>query len=157
MSNQNPLESVIGVNEASELWGLTPGTVKNYCAEGTIISKKIGKQWIIWADQPNPVVRESRLESVRQSKPQEDAEGALSASEVDSLDEVHEDPAELPEELLESVSYFTELYQESIEWDGAAPEIAAGKVRAVLASYGYAPAVIDAAMVKIQNKGTVEA
>lgn len=41
------LENIIGVNEAAELSGLTPGTVKNYCAIGKYPSKKIGKTWII--------------------------------------------------------------------------------------------------------------
>lgn len=51
---QHVLESVIGVEEAAEKWGLSPGTVKNYCAEGRIIAKKIGKTWVIDANQPNP-------------------------------------------------------------------------------------------------------
>ena len=49
----NPLDHVIGVNEASELWGYTPGTVKNLCAVGKIRAKKIGKHWIIAKNQ-NP-------------------------------------------------------------------------------------------------------
>lgn len=48
------LDKIIGVNEASELWGLSPGYVKNLCAEGKIKSKKIGKTWVILKDQPNP-------------------------------------------------------------------------------------------------------
>lgn len=51
---QHVLESVIGVEEAAEKWGLSPGTVKNYCAEGRVIAKKIGKTWVIDANQPNP-------------------------------------------------------------------------------------------------------
>lgn len=51
---QHVLESVIGVEEAAELWGLSPGTVKNYCAEGRVFAKKIGKTWVIDKDQPNP-------------------------------------------------------------------------------------------------------
>ena len=160
MSIQNPLESVIGVNEASELWGLTPGTVKNYCAEGTIISKKIGKQWIIWADQPNPVRREGRLESVR-AKQQEDAGDDLPASEDASLVEAQEDPEkpapEPPPYVIGDLSYFAELYQECIEWDGATPEVAAEKIRAILKAYGHSDAVVEDAMARIQNEGPVEA
>ena len=44
----------MGVEEASQLWGLSPGTIKNYCAQGKIEAKKIGKTWIILKDQPNP-------------------------------------------------------------------------------------------------------
>lgn len=48
------LDNIIGVEEASKLWGLSPGTIKNYCAEGKIISKKIGKTWVIDKNQENP-------------------------------------------------------------------------------------------------------
>lgn len=41
------LNNIIGVNEASEITGLSPGTVKNYCAEGKIVAKKIGQTWVI--------------------------------------------------------------------------------------------------------------
>lgn len=41
------LDSVIGVNEASEITGLSPGTIKNQCAEGRIEAKKIGQTWVI--------------------------------------------------------------------------------------------------------------
>lgn len=43
----NTLNNVIGVNEAAELTGLTPGTIKNYCADGRISAKKIGQSWVI--------------------------------------------------------------------------------------------------------------
>lgn len=48
------LDNIMGVNEASELWGLSPGTIKNYCAEGRIKAKKIDNRWIIDKNQPNP-------------------------------------------------------------------------------------------------------
>src|SRR5690625_7499301 len=41
------LNNVIGVNEASKITGLSAGTIKNYCAEGKIVSKKIGQTWVI--------------------------------------------------------------------------------------------------------------
>lgn len=41
------MRNVIGVDKASEILGLSPGTVKNKCANGQIPAKKIGKQWII--------------------------------------------------------------------------------------------------------------
>lgn len=49
-----PLSNVIGVEEASELWNLSAGYIKNLCAEGKIICKKIGKTWVIDKNQPNP-------------------------------------------------------------------------------------------------------
>ncbi|WP_158283422.1 helix-turn-helix domain-containing protein [Laceyella sacchari] len=50
----NPLDKVMGVEEAAEKWGYAPGTIKNMCAEGKIQSKKIGKTWVISRCQPNP-------------------------------------------------------------------------------------------------------
>jgi excisionase family DNA binding protein len=41
------LNNIIGVNEAAEILGLSPGTIKNMCATGKIVSKKIGNTWII--------------------------------------------------------------------------------------------------------------
>lgn len=48
------LENIIGVNEAAKLWGLTPGTVKNLCAQGKVIAKKVSGKWVIDKRQPNP-------------------------------------------------------------------------------------------------------
>lgn len=48
------LENIIGVEEAAKLWGLSPGYIKNLCAEGKIKAKKIGKTWIIDKNQVNP-------------------------------------------------------------------------------------------------------
>jgi hypothetical protein len=52
--DNEPLNAVIGVEEASLLWGLSPGYIKNLCAEGKIVCKKIGKTWVIDKTQPNP-------------------------------------------------------------------------------------------------------
>src|SRR5690625_2446999 len=41
------LKNIIGVNEASEITGLSAGTIKNYCADGKIAGKKVGNTWII--------------------------------------------------------------------------------------------------------------
>lgn len=41
------LDNVIGVKEASEITGLSAGTIKNYCREGKITSKNIGNTWVI--------------------------------------------------------------------------------------------------------------
>ena len=51
---ESPLSQIMGVHEAAELWGLKPGYIKNLCANGTINSTKIGNNWIILIDQPNP-------------------------------------------------------------------------------------------------------
>lgn len=46
-SEQDALNNMIGVEEAAEILNLSPGTVKNQCADGKITAKKIGKTWII--------------------------------------------------------------------------------------------------------------
>lgn len=48
------LDKIMGVDEASELWGLSSGYIKNLCANNKIECKKIGKTWIISKEQPNP-------------------------------------------------------------------------------------------------------
>lgn len=53
-TQQHTLENAIGVEEAAEHWGLSAGTIKNYCAEGKVKAKKIGKTWVIDKDQDNP-------------------------------------------------------------------------------------------------------
>lgn len=50
----NPLEKIMGVDEASELWGLSPGYIKNLCAAGKVECIKIGKTWVLSREQPNP-------------------------------------------------------------------------------------------------------
>lgn len=40
------LDYIIGVEEAAEILGLSPGRVKNKAAANEIPAKKIGKQWI---------------------------------------------------------------------------------------------------------------
>ena len=52
--NSDNLENVMGVQEASELWGLSAGYIKNLCARGKIKARNIGKTWIIDKSQPNP-------------------------------------------------------------------------------------------------------
>lgn len=54
----NPLDKIMGVDEASELWGLSAGYIKNLCAAGKIECKKIGKTWVISKVQPNPKTTE---------------------------------------------------------------------------------------------------
>ena len=51
MKEKTCLDEVIGVEEASKLWGLSAGTIKNYCAEGKIKAKKISNRWVILKEQ----------------------------------------------------------------------------------------------------------
>ncbi|PEV76353.1 helix-turn-helix domain-containing protein [Bacillus cereus] len=41
------LYNVIGVNEAASILNVSPGHIKNMCAAGKIVAKKIGKTWVI--------------------------------------------------------------------------------------------------------------
>ncbi|MBP3967993.1 helix-turn-helix domain-containing protein [Bacillus sp. WL1] len=41
------LHNVIGVNEAASILNVSPGYVKNLCAQKKIVAKKIGKTWVI--------------------------------------------------------------------------------------------------------------
>jgi hypothetical protein len=50
----SPLDNIMGVEEASEVWELSPAYIKNLCASGKVISRKIGKTWIIDKTQHNP-------------------------------------------------------------------------------------------------------
>jgi hypothetical protein len=48
------LDYVMGVVEASELWGLSAGYIKNLCATGEVEAKKIGNIWVLEKGHPNP-------------------------------------------------------------------------------------------------------
>lgn len=41
------LHNTIGVNEAASILNVSPGHIKNLCAQGKIVAKKIGKTWVI--------------------------------------------------------------------------------------------------------------
>ena len=41
------LDNIIGVDEAAKILNLSPGTIKNKCAAGKILAKKIGKTWVL--------------------------------------------------------------------------------------------------------------
>jgi len=41
------LNNVIDVHEAASILNVSPGHIKNLCAEGKIVAKKIGKTWVI--------------------------------------------------------------------------------------------------------------
>lgn len=50
----NVLDQIMGVQEAGELWGLSPDRVKGLCQKGEVIAKKIGNSWVLDKNQPNP-------------------------------------------------------------------------------------------------------
>lgn len=54
LAEGDSLDQIIGVEEASHLWGLSPGYIKNLCAANKVHCKKIGQTWILDRNQPNP-------------------------------------------------------------------------------------------------------
>jgi len=50
----NVLDQIMDVSEASQLWNLKPGYIKNLCAEGKINARKVGRDWIIDKNQQSP-------------------------------------------------------------------------------------------------------
>lgn len=62
--NSVALDNVMGAVEAAKEWEYdSPGTVKNLCATGKVIAKKIGNTWVIDKNQPNPkLARNSEAE-----------------------------------------------------------------------------------------------
>lgn len=52
------LNQIVGVQEAAEMWGLSPDHVKRLCRDGVVVSKKIGNTWVVLKDQINPKQKE---------------------------------------------------------------------------------------------------
>lgn len=52
------LKQIMGVEEAGEMWGLSPDHVKKLCRDGVVEAVKIGKTWVLKKDQKNPKKRE---------------------------------------------------------------------------------------------------
>ncbi len=57
ISKVSNLSHVIGVEEAAELWNLSPSHIKTLCANNKIKAKRVGKTWIIDKDQPHPSIK----------------------------------------------------------------------------------------------------
>ncbi|MEW4425876.1 helix-turn-helix domain-containing protein [Paenibacillus pabuli] len=45
---------LMSTEDASELWGLSQGYIKNLCNQGGVIAHKVGRSWLLLRDQPNP-------------------------------------------------------------------------------------------------------
>ncbi|WP_336604263.1 helix-turn-helix domain-containing protein [Paenibacillus sp. MMS18-CY102] len=50
----DPLDLIIGTDDAAKLWNISQDHVKRLCREGRCTAKQIGKTWIILKDQANP-------------------------------------------------------------------------------------------------------
>jgi hypothetical protein len=58
-NNFNPLDHIMGVSQASDIWGLDPSTIKKMCSSGRIPAIKIGDTWIMRKDQERPMVQKN--------------------------------------------------------------------------------------------------
>ncbi|MCR8928843.1 helix-turn-helix domain-containing protein [Priestia megaterium] len=52
------LDHVIGAKEAAELWNVTEGHMKNLCADGEVVAKKVGNAWVIEKNQPHIAIKQ---------------------------------------------------------------------------------------------------
>jgi hypothetical protein len=52
--NADPLNRVMGTDEAAAIWGLSQSWVKQLCLDGKVEARRIGKHWILKRNQPNP-------------------------------------------------------------------------------------------------------
>ena len=50
----NPLNEIMGVQEAAQMWGLSADHVKRLCRDKKVIARNIGKTWILVKNQTNP-------------------------------------------------------------------------------------------------------
>ena len=50
----NPLEHIMGTEEAAAQWVLSQQYIKNLCREGRVKAVQIGKTWVLDKDQSNP-------------------------------------------------------------------------------------------------------
>ncbi|MBV6717176.1 helix-turn-helix domain-containing protein [Paenibacillus chitinolyticus] len=58
-TQQHTLRNIMSVDDAAKLWGYeNPGSVKNLCRTGKIQATKIGRDWVIDRNQPNPRIIE---------------------------------------------------------------------------------------------------
>jgi hypothetical protein len=48
---------IVGVDDASKIWSLKPGTIKNICANKQVKCMKVGQTWVLSKKQPNPKKR----------------------------------------------------------------------------------------------------
>ncbi|WP_339304542.1 helix-turn-helix domain-containing protein [Paenibacillus sp. FSL L8-0435] len=48
------MSQLMTTEEASELWGLSQGYIKNLCNEDNVIAHKVSRTWLLLRDQPNP-------------------------------------------------------------------------------------------------------
>jgi hypothetical protein len=76
------LDEIMGVDEAAALWELSPGYIKNLCAEKKILAKKIGNVWVIDKRQPNPskkIIKDPEYDEVK-AKFQEFVKGFIAGT-----------------------------------------------------------------------------
>ena len=60
------LEHIIGVEEATKLWGLSRSNIEDMCNQQRIVSKRIGETWVIFKDQ-DPSLLQTQEEAIKLS------------------------------------------------------------------------------------------
>lgn len=56
----NPLDRIMGTEEAATKWGLHQDSVKRLCREGKVKAILIGRTWVMDKNQPNPKSKEKK-------------------------------------------------------------------------------------------------
>lgn len=78
-------EIVMGVEDASELWNLSAGHIKNLCAAGEVKAIKIGKTWVIEKNQKHPS-KKVRKEEISKPFREENDKLTIPALSVEELE-----------------------------------------------------------------------
>ncbi|WP_144029309.1 helix-turn-helix domain-containing protein [Paenibacillus campinasensis] len=50
----NPLDHIMGTEDAAKLWSLSQDHIKRLCRDGKVKCIRIGKTWILDKNQPKP-------------------------------------------------------------------------------------------------------
>lgn len=50
----NPLDHIMGTEEASKLWNLSQDYIKHLCQKSKLKATRIGKTWVLDKNQTNP-------------------------------------------------------------------------------------------------------
>jgi hypothetical protein len=53
----DPLDQIMGTEDAARIWGLSQDHIKKLCRAGKCRARLIGKTWVLLKDQPNPSTR----------------------------------------------------------------------------------------------------
>lgn len=60
MNQMSVLDKIMGVSEASELWGFSPDHIKKMCRDEDVNAVNIGNRWILEKHQKQPERKRER-------------------------------------------------------------------------------------------------